>query len=1478
VNPGDLIHDRFVVERFVARGGMGEVFRALDQHTQKYVAIKLLASEDEKLAERFDVEARALLELDHPAIVRYVAHGHAPGAGLYLAMEWLAGATLAQRLRRGPPLALDESLKLGARIADGLGAAHAQGMVHRDVKPGNLFLVGRRVDGAKILDFGLVRNPWQPITADGAGMGTPDYMAPEQARCEKNVGPPADVFALGCVLYRCIAGHPPFQGEHVNAILAKIAMLERPPRLADAVPDVPPAVDELVATLMAHDPALRPADGLAAAEAIREVRTRVGSAERTRRAPDSPALTTSEQRPVAVLFVELERPRRARFIPLELQRDGHDATLPVFGDAAITAMVMPSLRPDEDPAVALVRQTVEPVGGRVVPLLNGALVVMLSGGAAAPELAARAARCALAIRAVAPGASISLATRNLVVDDYRAASPMIDGAAALGRSHRIRIDKRTRELLPEHFDVVGDDAEGLSLVGERAPPAAPRRLLGREVPMVGRQAVLRQLQAAWAGALEEHAAHALVVVGEAGVGKSRLRAELVRAVGGSAEPATIVLAAGDALRSGVPGGLVARALRAHLGLGDGALALQQASLRARVAARLPEEERERVSEFLGQIAGVPLPAGESVALRAAHQDPQLMAEQKRRAFADWLAAECRARPVLFVVDDLHWADPVSVDLLAAGLRRARDLPLLVLAFGRPELGSSFPRLDADWGRQELRLDPLRPQACEQLARHALGDDAAPGLLHQLVERSGGNPFYLEELIRAAASPEPQSLPPSLLASTQLRIGRRPPRARQVLRAASVFGRVFWPGGLAALLGGEMERAEIDEWLARLERDELIEARPGTAASGPEYAFRHDLLRDATYQMLTPEDRAIGHRLAGAWLVERGEADAVVLAEHFAGGGVTRQAVDFFERAAERALAGAAADVEALGKAATYYGRAGETCAAAYANADAIAYLERAAALWAPLDQGAAARTRLELARVRERAGERERALEDLRAAEDAAVAASARPELRVEILLARAWLEMRGGEGALERARKTAEEALELARSARLIELEARALAGLAATLVPLESPESTRRAVELAQRAVDLSDDRGAIAASLWRLGNAFLFGNDLGRAREIYEHALAAAEESRDELVGAHCMTNLGMVAFRRFDLGEAIELTERAQARYERIGHRTRALETTLNLGMFHHLRGDGGLGRELLERVLAGARGDWILTSLSEEQLADAARAAGHESRAQAYLADAARLCEQVGVPKKQALYLGLRAESLWASGDAAQAIATLEQAARAAKALTLSHAILLLHLGPLDDAEEWLERFGQAETDPHRRWAAQLGRARAQAWTGRAPDALRLADEILAEMGPAPVARFVLPVRCFRHALAGETNAALDALALAQGACAPFEFAEATVDVGAKLIAGDAARAELERYVAISDAAVGPSSHQGVRHRLEDLRAEVLHRLGDGERARDCLTRAHDALDRLFTLLPAEYGERLDEHPWTPALRRVRVVP
>ena len=1470
VHTGEVIDGRFVIERFIARGGMGEVYRALDRQTDRPVALKLMAQDDQLMAERFALEARALLELDHPAVVRYVAHGEAPKVGLYLAMEWLDGVTLAGWLRQHS-LSLDQTLRLAVRVAEGLGAAHARGMIHRDVKPGNLFLVGKRVEAAKVLDFGLVRNPWQHITATGAGMGTPEYMSPEQARGVRDLSPASDVFALGTVLYRCITGQRAFAGEHAQAVLAKIATFERPPRVADLRADVPAAVDELVAALMAADPAARPPDGAAAAVLIRAARAGVSSSERRVRPSSPTSLTTREQAPAAVLFVDLDAGGDAR-----PGRDRPPSRPPPIAQSSGTVFVVRSpaapmrRRADDDPEVRQVRELATAISGRVVPLATGALVVTIAGGAAAPELAIRAARLALAIHAAVPGAAISLSTRQVVVADG-ATGPLIDRAAALPRSPGIRIDQRTRELLPDPFEVRRDDAGGYVLLAEHAPTGEPRLLLGRAMPCVGRQSVLRQMAAIVDGVIEDRAARAVVVVGEAGVGKSRVRDEHLAAL--RARDVTVITAGGEPLRAGVPGGVLSRAIRGLLGVTDD----PGAALRARVDVVVPDGGRERVADFLGELAGVAVAPVAGAAVRAARSDPRFMAEQQRRAVEDWLAAECAARPVALVVDDLQWADAMTVELIEAALRRCRDLPLYVLALARPEVQQRFPKLDAAWARSEIPLEPLRPAAAEQLVREALGADAAPALVARLVEHSGGNPFYLEELIRAAASAEPASLPGSVLASLQLRIASRPPRARLVLRAASVFGRVFWGSGVRALLAGEMEGDEVDEWLGVLVRDELIEARgpSRTFAGEPEYQFHHDLLRDASYQMLTPEDRMSGHRLAGAWLVAHGEADAAVLAEHFAGGGATAQAVTWFQRAAELALAGGAADLAALRQAARHYRRAGETCAAAYANDAAIEHLERATALWSPIDPIEAARTRLALARVREISGDAAGALDDLRAAEEDVVAVDGPIDLRVEILLARAYVEGRSGaEGALDRAIDIGERAVALAHTARVPDLEARAMASLAGAVQRTGEAASVARAVDLAQRALGLAEDRGHLAAALWRLGNAFLAANQLDPASRLYDDALAAAENHRDELLIAHCLGNMGLLAFRRWRLDDAIEHTRRALDQYERVGYQTRILEATLNLGMYHHLRGDTGRGRELLGNVLGQARGDWVLSTLAQETLADAERLAGREARAQARLRAAARMCERVGASGQQALYLGMLAESLWAVGDADAALAALEDGAQASTSLTLSHAHVLLHLGQWDDAREWFERFAETEPDPQRRVSARLGLARAHAWSGRLEDAVAQCAAALATLEASPVPRFVLPVRCLRAALNGDVVAALDALEAVRRVCAPHERGEAALDIGEALVVHGAPDEVLRRYLSLSEEA----GQRGVRYRLEDLRSRFRLAIGEVDAARASLALARADLDGLREQLDDQYRRQLDDHPWVRELVRIRAVP
>jgi tetratricopeptide (TPR) repeat protein len=671
----------------------------------------------------------------------------------------------------------------------------------------------------------------------------------------------------------------------------------------------------------------------------------------------------------------------------------------------------------------------------------------------------------------------------------------------------------------------------------------------------------------------------------------------------------------------------------------------------------------------------------------------------------------------------------------------------------------------------------------------------------------------------------------------------------------------------------MDRGELDEWLALLERDELVERRgPARAFAGElEYAFRHDLLKDASYQMLTPEDRRAGHRLAGAWLVAHGEADAVVLAEHFAGGGAMAQAVNWFERAAETALAGGADDVAALRKAAAYYRRAGETCAAAYANDAAIAHLERAAALFASIDPIEAARTRLALAKVREVSGEPDAALEDLRAAEEEA---GANAELRVEILLSRSYVLGRSGrEGALDHGIETAEAALALAKGAGR-DLELRATTTLAGLLARMETAASIQRSVELAQRALAMSEDRRDLGLAVWRLANAFLTGNQLDSAARLYDDALVSAEAEHDEYLVAMCHANMAMLAFRRWRLDDAIDHAHQALERHERIGYQTRILETTLNLGMFLHLRGESERGRELLGNVLAQSRSDWFLSTLAQETLADVERFAGREARAQARLRSAARTCERVGIPNKQALYLGMLAESQWAVGDAGAAIEALEEGAKAASSLTLSHAYVLLHLGQLEDAIDWLGRFADGEPDPQRRAQARLGLARASLWNQQRDAARRECDVALAIVSPTSVPRFALPIQCLRATLDGDLHSAVALLDETAQACAPFERAEAALDVGEGLLTGQPASADIVRYLA----ATRDIAHRGIRYHIEDIRAQLFERLGDVEHARECVSHSHEELDRLLEKLNDEYRGKLESHPWVRSIRRLRVVP
>ncbi|WP_437779576.1 serine/threonine-protein kinase [Sorangium sp. So ce1097] len=944
MTPGQRIAGRFELERQTGEGGMGALYRAVDLETGAPVAVKILHGAQQADLARFAREARILDQLSDPAVVRYIAHGVTGASRPYLVMEWLEGEDLAARLARAE-LTVAESLALARRVAGALAAVHALGVVHRDIKPSNIFLCDGRVEQARLIDFGVARpeRATAVITRSSSAVGTLGYMAPEQARGSADLDARADVFALGCVLFECLTGQPAYAGGNPMAVLAKL-LLASPPRVRDERPEVPEALDALVERMLSREPAGRPAGGAALLDELAAMRP-LTPEQGALRAPEgraAPALTEGEQRFLSVLLAGGED---GEGVPPAAAPGAQRAVAavreppPPVADPSTWTLVaeMPTIAAPDSAELAL-RTLVADHGGGVDRLADGTWVATFLGvprvprsagahdgerpsstGGTASDHAGQAARCALAMRALLPRAPIALATGRGRVRGRSPAGEAIDRAAFLVEDARraraageeapaIRVDALTAALLEGRFETDRAESGAGLLRGERATPEAARTLLGKRTPFVGRDRELRALEDLFDECVDQPVARAALVTAAAGVGKSRLRKELeerLERAGRGGAPAEIWLGRGEPMRAGAPFGLLGQVVRRCARMQDGEpLEARRQKLEDRVARRVAEGDRRRVAEFLGAMVGTPFPDEQSVQLRAARRDPVLMGDQIRRAFVDFLDAECRAQPVVLLLEDLHWGDQPSLEHVGAALRLLADRPLLVVGFARPEVDDLFPRLWADAEATTMRLGALPPRPCERLVREVLGAAADDATVARVVARAAGNAFFLEELVRAVAEGRGDHLPDTVLAIVQSRLEGLAPEERRVLRAASVLGQVFWRGAALSLLGGEERAPALDAWLSGLAAREWIARRPASSLRGElEYGFRHALVREAAYDMLTDEDRALGHRLAGGWLAAAGEHDAAVLAEHFERGGELGRAAGCYARAAEQALAG-----------------------------------------------------------------------------------------------------------------------------------------------------------------------------------------------------------------------------------------------------------------------------------------------------------------------------------------------------------------------------------------------------------------------------------------------------------------------------------------------------------------------------------------------------------------------------------------------
>lgn len=254
---GVLLEGRFELLGMLGRGGQATVFEAIDVDSGDRVAMKLLHQAcDAKDARRFEREIKILVELEHPNIVRLLDAGTFRDRPWY-SMEFVPGQTLSQIRKRLGSLPAEQLLGWAADVVDGLGAAHARGIVHRDVKPSNI-LVGQEDRRARLLDFGSARIGQLRSSLSDAGfaLGTPAYMAPEVIRGVDSLTPAVDLYSVGVVLYEGLTGRRPFDGTQVGALMMKI-LQEMPPRPSSFAP-VAPGLEALLLELLAKEPKARP--------------------------------------------------------------------------------------------------------------------------------------------------------------------------------------------------------------------------------------------------------------------------------------------------------------------------------------------------------------------------------------------------------------------------------------------------------------------------------------------------------------------------------------------------------------------------------------------------------------------------------------------------------------------------------------------------------------------------------------------------------------------------------------------------------------------------------------------------------------------------------------------------------------------------------------------------------------------------------------------------------------------------------------------------------------------------------------------------------------------------------------------------------------------------------------------------------------------------------------------------------------------
>jgi class 3 adenylate cyclase/tetratricopeptide (TPR) repeat protein len=784
------------------------------------------------------------------------------------------------------------------------------------------------------------------------------------------------------------------------------------------------------------------------------------------------------------------------------------------------------------------------------------------------------------------------------------------------------------------------------VVGLSAAPRPARGIPGLDSPTIGRDEELARLRQAL-DAVRAGRGRAAVVVGEPGIGKTRLVRELREATNGGA-PAWIE---GQCVSYGerIPYGLVIDLVRSFVGAPPPLSDDHVVEALERRAGELLGDEAADAVRYVRHVLGLPLAPPDAQAF--SRLEPERLHSGFVDALRRLLAAAARSAPLAVLCEDLHWADASSVETLRTLMPLAAEAPILLLATTRPDRETPGWTLVVEArdafgdALTELTLSPLSGEESRTLVAHLLRIEALPDDLRRLILSKGeGNPFFIEEVIRmlvergalerrgadwvAVAPVEQVDIPTTLHGLLLARVDRLPDAAKRALRVASVIGRRFSPDLLEEVLRGE----GVGDELAALEAAGLVRIAVTTPAL--EYEFRHALVHEAAYDSLLKQERRRLHRAVGETLERAGDVDAAILALHFEHAGDEDRATRYLVAAGKHARERFAA-TEAYGfftRAASHLERIDVTeSEGRRLHVDAVLGRVRAGYAFMPFDE------KLTLL---------ERVLPDAEALGDPRLEAEIHLEMARNLAATREIGE--AYERALQRIRDLGEELDD-----DFLRAQPHIIAGVGAVVTG-----RYRDAISILGEAVPLLERSGDYAMASFYAGFTALSYARLGEfvgAQEWIERVRRLAETSGDPNAGLDADVYEGNVRGERGDLLEGIRLARRGAERANQVGNMMCEIAGSLAVGDQHFRRGEPAEARPPLERgdELARVCGEPLFETLSHARLSVVRSFLGEAEEGIAGLDEALMQARALGDPysegeivHRRALARTLAAEPDW----------------------------------------------------------------------------------------------------------------------------------------------------------------------------------------------------------------------------------------